>query len=211
MSSPGARPLAVVAAAVVIGGLASAVWPQHGLSIVHIVTVTAAAAAGLHAVAANTARGTVDVWRSPLTRLVQQPKVPALPSDLERTLSYLSTSRIRHQSVALPWGTARQLNRTAEAALERRGIDLDNPSHHAAARALVSPLTWAVATYDRNRVRGARRSPLRADSPGVARIVHAVLDDLDRLAGEGQGEGERRRLGGRAPEGTTRHPIRGSR
>lgn len=201
MTRPGVRPFALIAAALVIGGLALAVWPQHGLSIAQIVTVTAAVAAALHAVRVNTGSGTSDVWGSPLTRLTTQPKVPTLPFDLDRTRSYLSSTRIRYRAVALPWGTARQLSRTAAAVLERRGIDLADPSGHRAARALVSPLTWAVLTYDRDKVRGERRATMRADARNVARIVHTVLDELDRLAGEG----------GRGPQGSSPQATRGTR
>jgi hypothetical protein len=154
--------------------------------------------AGLYAVRSNTSSGSRDVLTSPLTRPVKQPKVPALPSDLARTYSYLSSTRIRYRHVELPWGTAAQLNRSIKAALERRGINMADASHRAAAKTVVSPLTWAVLMYSRSKARDEHPVSLRANGPKVARIVHAVLDDVDRL----QGEGERRRGPQSTPQAT---------
>lgn len=178
---PGVRPFALITAAVVISGLVIALWPQHGLSIVQVALVTAAVAAGLHAVLVNAGAGTWDVRGSPLARLARRTKVPAVPSDLARTYAQLGSGRLRYGQVALPWGTARQLRWIIAAALERRGIDMDDPSHHAAAQALVSPLTWAVATHNQNTPSGRRLINLPAHGPKVAEIVHLVLDDLGRL------------------------------
>jgi hypothetical protein len=169
----------------VIGGLVIAVWPQHGLSIVQLVTVTAAVAAGLHAVLVNAGSGTWDVRSSPLGQLSRPARVPSMPSDLERTYAQLWSSRLRYGDVAMPWGTARQLRRTVATAFG--GIDMDDPSDRAAVHALVSPLTWAVLTHDRNRPSGQRLMTLPADAPRVARIVHLVLDDLNRLGAIDEG------------------------
>lgn len=190
MSKQTIRPSAAAAASAVISGLIIAVWPQHAVSVVQIAVVTVAVAAALHATRTNGVRpGTDRPSDSPLARLMTPTALPALPSDLERTRFNLHSRRIRYRDVALPWGTAKQLRRTAAAALQRQGVDVDDPSHHAAARALVSPLTWTVLTHERYKP----RKDLRGAGPKVAEIVHAVLDDIDRLTT------------------TRRQPIRGAR
>jgi hypothetical protein len=175
------RPPALVAAAVVLGGLGVAMWPQHWPSIVHLTVASAAVAACLH-VLRTSVMSAEDRIRplSPLDHVPRRRPVPAAPAGLERTLTFLRGARSAKRQVKLPWRTAEQLKQAVTVLLERHGFDPSVAADRATVRAAVSPLTWKILTEPRVHHKTATAS----DGRGVTGIVHAVLDDLERLASD---------------------------
>jgi hypothetical protein len=170
------RPRHIGAAAVVIGGVLIGVLPHHAMSIVRLVIVTVAAAAGLYAL---TASAPPMWWLSPFDRNFSRRKKSRGSDDIESIRSKLASPRRRlAQLPPLPPESLHLLRPLIVAALEREGID---PADEASARPLVSPLTWAV--LENQALQRGQWIPLLPNQRETARVVHRVLDDLDRLAG----------------------------
>jgi hypothetical protein len=167
------RPANIAAAAVVLGGALIVVLPQHGMSIVRIVIVTIAAGAGLYALALTSPPAW---WRSPFDQL-REPARQRRPDELDWIRSRLGGRRQRIMSdAALPRETVRLLQPLIGAALEREGLD---PGDRAS-RWLLSPLSRAVLTTDLEK-RPHRLRMMRPDARSTAELVHAVLNDIDRI------------------------------
>lgn len=173
------RPANIAAASLVIGGLLLIARPEYAISIVQLVIVTIAAAAGLYALAVN---APAAWWLSPFDRTVRS---------RQRRRGYDETDRIRAtmggrrqefpKGPAMPPETLRLLQPLIRVALEREGLDHADVAARETARALLSPRTFAVLMSD------ARKRPpwfrmLPPDEAGTAEVVRHVLDDLDRLA-----------------------------
>lgn len=107
------------------------------------------------------------------------------PGNLERIRSKLSG---RRQPISngppVPPEALRLLQPLIRVALEREGLDPGDEAHRETARALLSPLTWAVLTSEPLRGPPWYRTRRRAERQ-VADVVHRVFDDLDRLAAGG--------------------------
>lgn len=179
MSVHAVRPSSVVAAAAVIGGALTAILPRHGLTIVALVIVTAAASAGLFALHAN---APAMWWRSPFERGLHGKRRTAT-RDLDWIGSELGERRQRIAfGYALPPQVVGRMQRLIETALERAGLLADVEENGAVIRSRLSPLAYAILTADTTRRPGVlrMRAPHRRE---VATCVHLVLDELDRLAG----------------------------
>jgi hypothetical protein len=122
-------------------------------------------------------------WLSPFGRPIRLERGGNGPDDIESIRSRLAGWRQPIQfGPPMPPDILRLLKPLIRAALDL-GPDDEPPS--ASARALVSPLTWAVLTSDppTNHYWFQRLPP---DRRVVAEAVHSVLDELDRLtAGTG--------------------------
>lgn len=168
------RPANIAAAAVVIAGLLIVLAPQHAPSIVRLALVTVAAAAGLYALAM---RAPPAWWVSPFEHL-RMTAGRAESDEIGWIRAKLSAPRQRMaDGTPLPPETVRLLQPLIESALQREGIA---PAEAAAGR-LLSPRTRAVLTWQPPKRRLGLS--LRADPRATADIVHAVLNDLERLAG----------------------------
>lgn len=175
------RPGNIAAAAAVIGGALIMILPQHALSIIALVIVTIAAAAGLYALAVNAPPAW---WRSPFD-VSGRAHRPAETDEIDRIRARLSGRRQRiARDTAVPPEALRLLRPLVHVALERAGVDMDDEQSLAAARALVSPLTWAVLTTEPLE-RPGWIATVQPNARHAADVVHRVLDDLDRLAGIG--------------------------
>lgn len=173
------RPANIAAAAVAIGGVLVAVLPQHAMSIAGLVIVAIAAAAGLYALVVNAPPAW---WRSPFD-VFHRAGRRTEADDIDRIRSRLSGRRQRiARDTALPPGTLRLLQPLIRIALEREGVETSDESAIAAARSLVSPLTWAVLTTE-PMARPGWIGTVRPAARRTADVVNRVLDDLDRLAG----------------------------
>lgn len=181
MNERNLRPGNVGAAAVVIGGVLMVAFPGHAVAIVELVLVTAAAATALYALVLNvppTGWMSPFKWMSPFTRKRLAVADGGASDELDLIRSRMSG---RRRSVEggppLPPDTVRLLKPLIGAALD---LDPGAETYPDSARTLVSPLTWAVFTGEAPTGSGWLHT-LRPSEPDVAELVHAVLDDLDRL------------------------------
>lgn len=207
---------AVAAAAALIGGIAVVIVPQHALTIVQLVVVTAAVAAALHVIVAvsggrvgGSGERPYDRWArltSPFrrVRLPEEPRVE--PPEIERTRNHLDGQRLVFsrerrsgptdaalaQLPPVPPEVVRRLARILRASLNHQGVDA-TAAQQGALQANLSPLSWAVLSADQFRQTGetsrdkrARPRYLAADAGQVSQVVHAVLDDVDRLQNGGR-------------------------
>lgn len=173
----------LAAAAVLIGGVLVAVLPQYAMSVVQLVIVTVATAAALYALIAIVP---VTWWRSPFDRSGRPGRKLRGSDELDLIRSKLSGRRHPIENGRpLPPGALHLMKPLIRVALERENVDPDAEAHRASARALLSPLTWAIFTSDPSRRPHWFRT-FRSKEREVADIVHAVLDDLDRLASGGE-------------------------
>lgn len=166
----------IAAATVVIGGTLIMVWPRHGLTIVGLMIVTLAAAAGLYALALNSPPAW---WLSPFERRAHRRSREAGEAEWIR-----ATLSGRRQAIVhgppIPPGTLRLLQPLIRGALVREGLDPDDRASIEAARASLAPATWALLRTEPLK-HATRFRTLRPDPRAVARAVNDVLDDLDRL------------------------------
>lgn len=175
------RPGNVAAAAMVIGGLLSVLWPQHGVGIARLVIVTVAVAAGLYALAVNVPEWSTVLTRSPFDRTDLPASERRAAGEIDRIRSQLARRRQRIEGgPAVPPEVLRLLKPLIVAALERQGLDLDDEAQLESARDLLSAPTWAVLTADVLEWPSWFRT-VRPDERAVADVVHGVLDDVDRL------------------------------
>lgn len=179
MNGGALRPDRVAIAAIVLGGALAIVAPQHGGTIVRLVIATGAAAAALYAFVIN---APPSWWHSPFDRSDAR-RNGALERDrLGWVRASLGSRRQRiARNVALPPETLRALKPVIAAALERAGTSPGDPAQRDAARAMLSPLARAILDAAPLEAPGWFRTT-HADQRSTARIVHAVLDELDRLA-----------------------------
>lgn len=169
------RPANIAAAAVVIAGLLIVLAPQHAPSIVRLGLVTVAAAAGLYTLAQ---RAPPAWWLSPFEQLRTTP-ARVESDEIGWIRAKLSAPRQRlADGTPLPPETVRLLQPLIESALQREGID---PADRHAAGRMLSSQTRAVLTWHPPKRRLGLS--LRSDPRATADIVHAVLNDLERLTG----------------------------
>jgi hypothetical protein len=174
------RPGNIAIAALVIGGILVLVLPQHGLDIVGLVIVTAAAAAGLFVLGVH---APPTWWRSPFDTASGVIPNGDRPRDIERIRPTLYGWR---QPLAsgppLPPAVLRLLRPLVEVAAERAGLDAGgrpSPGHDADP---LPPLLRAVLRCDPWKpVPWFRR--IRPDAREVAAAVNGILDEIDRLTG----------------------------
>lgn len=181
------RPGNIAAAAVVMGGVLIIALPQHGLSIIRLVIVTVAAAAGLYALVLN---APATWWASPFDRKIRAGSKRHASDELDWIRSTLSGRRQRLENgPALPPEILRLLQPLIEVALEREGIDARDSAWPDSARRLLSAETWAVLTTEPLKWPPRHRTR-RPDKRKTAELVHAILDELDRLGSGGLGATE---------------------
>lgn len=176
MSGPTLRPGSVATAAVVIGGVLITVLPQHALSIVRLVILTAAAAAGLYALGVN---APATWWKSPFDR---GPRRSRGPDEFESIRSAMAGWRQRMpEGPALPADIVRMLRPLVAAAMEHAGPRMGTSG---TLRVPVSPATRAiVASGSAGRSRWYRMVPPARRE--VAAAVDVVLDDIDAIVTTG--------------------------
>jgi hypothetical protein len=205
---------AVAASAALIGGVAVVVLPQHALTIVQLVLVTLAVAAAMGVVGLVFGDGVGagrprqhDRWArltSPFRRVRLPDETRSEPPEIERARNYLGGQRLLvaapsasvggGQSSAglppMPPEVVRRLSRILRSSLYHQGVD----PGVAAQQASLSQLSLAVLSVDLElgerdkqnpRDKRARRRYLAPDSHQVSQVVHAVLDDVDRLLNGG--------------------------
>jgi hypothetical protein len=166
----------MAAAALVVAGAAVAVVPQHAGSVIRLL-LGALAVAALSLPLYLVARSAMDTPSSVLERVAwrrqQEDGVPGLGS----LRSSLRTNGIV-TGAPLPPTVRRQLAAIVATAVERHGLDPRDPQQ----RSRLSPATWAVLDADRaRRPEHERRQEYRIKPAATAQLVHAVLDDLQRL------------------------------
>lgn len=182
MSESALRPGSIVAAAVMIGGLIVVLFPQHGVTVVQVVVVTAAAAVGLFALAVTVPEWSAVRWlMSPFNRTGRAEPERRAPHELERIRWRLSRRRQRiRDGTPLPPEVLRLLQRLVRVALERKGLDPNREAHLETIRRRVTPLTWAVLSSEPMGWKHWYQT-LWGNERQVAEVVHGVLDDLDHL------------------------------
>jgi hypothetical protein len=175
VSDPTLRPGSVATAAAVIGGALIALLPQHAMSIVRLVVLTAAAAAGLYALGVN---APATWWKSPFDR---RPRRSRGPDEFESIHSGLSGWRQRlTEGPPLPPDVIRMLRPLVVAAVEQAGAARSGPN--ATLRVRVAPVTRGILGSGRAvRPRWFRMAP--PDKRAVAVAVDTVLDDIERIRG----------------------------
>ena len=173
------RPGSVAAAAILIGGGLIAAFPQHSMSIIRLVIVTIAAAAGLFALGVN---APATWWRSPFERGLPLKWKRSGAHELHWIRSEMAGWRQRiANGPPLPPEVVRRLQPLIAVEIERAGADPADEAIGEYTRQHLSPLTIAVFTADA----GNSHHRFRFVPPNrgaVAAAVHAVLDDLERLA-----------------------------
>lgn len=182
----------VAAAAVFLGGLAVVARPEHVLSIVQVVLVTIAAAAGLYALAVHVPP---TGWMSPfkwMSPFLPDTRAGRRTDDLRPLRSLMSGRRQPVEGAPpLPPGVIRVLQPLIRGALQSDPTRTDLPRD---AEYQVSELTWAVLKAE-----PLKRPPwYRSRWPNrreVAEVVHHVLGDVERLT-----------HGSPAPHPDSRHP-----
>lgn len=183
----------VAVGAMVVAGAAVALLPQHAASILRLMLATIALALltlMLRPTPGRTWRwddegdGTESVFeREGRYGRLRSRDVPGL-SPIRNALQ---EKRAPRDGPPVPWAVRRRLLTVAAAAFDRQGIDLLDPAQSGRARAQVSRSTWNVLA-------GAMAPP-QPPQPGwgnrqqsvspaaTAGLVHAVLDELERLGG----------------------------
>jgi len=175
------RPANVSAAAVLIGGVLTLALPQHAMSIFRLVILTAAASAGLYALAVNvppTGWLSPFKWMAPFNRAVHSEGHERSLDELALIRSWLLGRRQRvGEAPPMPPSMLRILQPLVASALE---VSPGDEARWLAARERVSPTTRAVLTTAPLHRPGWLRT-LRGDGAAVAAVVNRVLDDLDHL------------------------------
>lgn len=178
------RPAHIAAAAVTIGGALAILLPQHGMSLVRLVIVTVAAAAGLYAL---TIQAPPAWWMSPFDRRHRRGRHGAGRDDVDWIRSTLAG---RRQPIdggpPLPPQALALLQPLIRTALDREGIDPGDGTAVDSTGTRLAPITIAVLAA-RPLTHPSRRRTLRPDERQTASAVDAVLDDLERLAAGGTG------------------------
>lgn len=182
MTERALRPANVAAAAVTIGGVLVVAAPQHAVSIAQLVLVTVAAAAGVYSLAVNVpATGWISPfkWMSPFHGSARPGRDGRGSGEVDAIRSKLSGRRqpIENGPPLSP-DTLRLLKPVITAALD---IDPTDEAQLISARDVLSPLAWAVLTGDPLTEPYWLRT-VGPDEREVAEVVHAVLDEIDRLA-----------------------------
>jgi hypothetical protein len=173
------RPANVASAALVLGGLMLLLRPQYAVSIVQLVLVTIAAAAGLYAFAVN---APAAWWLSPFEGTGRAVRRRRGYDETDRIRATMSGRRQEFaQGPALPPETVRIIQPLIRAAVQREGLDPADRESRETARSMLSPLSYGVLMSD------ARKRPpwfrmLPPDERTTADVVRRVLDDLERLA-----------------------------
>lgn len=176
------RPANVAAAVMAIGGALTLVFPGHVLSILQVVAVTVAAAAGLYVLAVHVPpSGWISPfrWMSPFRLATRPQRRGGRSAELEAIRVRMSG---RRQRIAggppLPPAVLRMLQPALRAALD---LDLREGVPPPQARDRLSPAAWTVLTAEP--LAGARWfRTLHSDPRAVAEAVHVILDELDRLS-----------------------------
>lgn len=178
------RPGHIGAAAVLIAGILMMALPQYGMSIVRLALVTIAVAAGLYALAVSVPEwSSTGWWMSPFNRLARTGDDAPASAEIDRLRSALAGRRQRiGHGPPVPPEVLRLLKPLITMALEREGLDPDDDADVEAARDLLTPLTRAVLTSEEVTWPRWFRT-VRADEHAAADVVHAVLDDLERIGG----------------------------
>lgn len=181
MNEHAVRPGSVAAAAVLIGGLLVIVLPQHAGSIIRLVIVSAAAAAGLYAL---TLHAPAAWWASPLDRKpLRRGRRPADEVAVIRASLSGRRQRIAY-GPPLPPETVRLLQPLIRGALERAGHDDPGEEGVESARRPLSPTAAAVLAAEPLSHPPWFRT-VRPDARTTAAAVHRILDELDALAALG--------------------------
>lgn len=176
MTDPAYRPGHLAAAALTLGGLLLIGVPQRAPSIIRLVLVTLAAAGGLHLILSH---GGPAFLLSPFRWTLREKDDDGGSADARRLRSALEGRRHRIAGAApLPPATIRTLQPLIEAALDRDGAGPDAPLRRAAALQRLSLQTRAILAHDAT-VNPPWFRTLRSDPRATARVVSAVLDELD--------------------------------
>lgn len=177
------HPLGVAAGAVLLGGLFVGLFPQHAGSVLLIVVMTVAVAAGLYVLGAYVPPAG---WMSPFRWMS-----PFADTDAARSTgaawdhlhAIRRKFRGRRQAIAggmpLPPAVVRLLRPLIGAALD---LDPASDADVEAARQHLSPATWAVFREKTERGPAWLRSSW-PDERAVAGEVERILDELDDLVG----------------------------
>lgn len=172
----------VAAAALVVAGGLILLHPQHAVTFLRLLLGTVAVAGLgllLHSVRQRTRPFDSIFERDGRSARLRSQAVPGLPA-IEGSLR---EATVPAYGTPLPPGARRRLFALAVTVLDRDGVDVLDPAQQAAAQARVSPLTWGVIVDELSRVGVPRPRGRRRTTPAAtAEVVHAVLDDLQRLA-----------------------------
>jgi hypothetical protein len=174
-------PGATAAAALVLGGGFVVALPQHALSVLQVVILTVAVGAGLHALSANvppTGWMSPFKWMSPFRRKAGSGRDRNGRDEIDSIRSKLGGRRQQiRKGPALPPETVGLLR-----PLIRKALDLDPEAEAewASARSVLSPRSWSILTAPPPGPDHWFRA-LPPNRPEVAGLVHAVLDEVDRI------------------------------
>lgn len=184
MSRRTLNPTNVVAAILVLGGLLMVLMPRHTISILQIVILSTAAAAGIHALAVNVPLGSAAGWSmSPFNRRTYSERQRLESHEVHRIRAKFDGARfVTPDGPAVPVETIQLLKPLILTALRQEGVDPDRLGRASAARSLLSPQIRAVLDCDPPRRPGWRQTR-PANEQAVAQFVDQLLDDLDRLPG----------------------------
>lgn len=166
----------------VIAGALTIAFPRHALTFVQLAVVTAGVAAGVYALATGVPRaGWISPfkWLSPFSRSAHRTRLGHRSRVLELIRARISDRRQAVQGAEpMPPSILRRLRALIAATLD---LDPRDPAGLRSARARLSPFTYAVLTAEPlDRPSWLRTH--RPDPPEVAKAVHRVLDELERLA-----------------------------
>ena len=171
-----------IAATLLIGGALLVLLPERAVAILQLMLASVAVAAAVHVLVIVVPEWSGGLSWSPFAG-GRRPEVQVTESkEVDRIRAMLSGRRqkLGHGS-AVPPETVHLLTPVIRSALEREGLDPDDPDRSEVARAAVSPLTWSVLrTEPQNWLPWYRGR--RASDAATAEVVHHVLDDLERFA-----------------------------
>jgi len=180
---------ALAVGALVVAAVVVIVVPQHAAAVVRVLVaavalVSVAAAVADRIAPFDTVGPGASATHSPFdTPPRARRPTRDVPSSLGRIRGELATGSVRADVAPLSPLAARRLAAVVDVALAREGLDRDDPAHHAALHARLSPQAWAAVTVRRTGrapagERDFRRRTARADE--IAATVHAVLDEVER-------------------------------
>jgi hypothetical protein len=174
--------------ALVVAAVVVTVVPQHAAAVTRVLVAAVALLTVAAAIADRVAPFDMDGPGAGATHSVFDTTPRArrptrdVPSSLSRVRGELVTGSVRADVAPLSPLAARRLADVVDVALAREGLDRDDPAHHAALHARLSPQAWAAVTVRRTGrpPEGERDFPRRnARADEIAATVHAVLDEVE--------------------------------
>lgn len=172
MNTPTLRADHMAASAVLFGGALAALLPHHALNVLRLVIVSLAVIAALHVLALH---APPRWWRSPFARELPRRRAAQAADEIEWVAAMMAQPRQRLRNAPpVPPAVIAALRPLLESAAARHAV-----THHGQ-EATMSPLAQAIVQAPPPPRHWLRLLP--GDARSTARVVDAILDEVDRIS-----------------------------